>query len=195
MTSVNGRWEAGIGDPTLIGWVTVIVYFTVAIICLKAATSADSNKSEKLFWSYLTIFLIALGINKQLDLQSLLTQIGKDLAIAQGWYKDRRIFQLGFIILIGLVGVTGTAILMRTYLNANVALKIALTGCIILFVFILIRASSFHHMDILINMKFVGVRMNGILELGGLAVIGIGGYQFYQQHKRTHSPYRNNIDI
>ena len=186
MSIENGRWVPSIGDPTILGWVTVFVYFTVAIICLKAATSAESKKSEKLFWLYLTIFLIALGINKQLDLQSLFTQIGKDLAIAQGWYKDRRLVQIGFIILIGLLGVTSATILIRTYRNANTAIKIAFAGCIILFVFILIRASSFHHMDIFINMKVADVRMNGILELGGLAIIGTGGLRYF---------YSKNLDI
>ena len=179
MSIENGRWAPSIGDPTVMGWVTVVVYFTVAIICLKAATTENANKSEKLFWFYLTFFLIALGINKQLDLQSLLTQTGKDLAIAQGWYKDRRFMQMGFIILIGLLGVTGTIILLKTYRNANTAIKIAFIGCIILFVFILMRASSFHHMDILINMELAGVRMNGILELGGLAIIGVGGFLYF----------------
>ena len=175
----NGRWVASIGDPTVMGWITVAVYFTVAIICLKAATTENANKSEKHFWFYLTFFLMALGINKQLDLQSLLTQTGKDLAIAQGWYKDRRFIQMGFIILIGLLGVTGTIILLKTYRNANTAIKIAFVGCIILFVFILMRASSFHYMDIFINKELAGVRMNGILELGGLAIIGVGGFLYF----------------
>ena len=185
MSIENGRWVASIGDPTVIGWVTVVVYFTVAIICMKAATSAGSNKSEKLFWLCLTIFLIALGINKQLDFQTLLTQIGRDIAFAQGWYQNRRIVQLGFIILVGVLGVSGLTILLIMYRNASSAIKIAFIGCIILFVFILMRASSFHHVDILINMKLAGVRMNGILELGGLAVIGMGGYRFYHKHKTS----------
>ena len=179
MSIENGRWAPSIGDPTVMGWVTVVVYFTVAIICLKAASTENANKSEKHFWFYLTFFLIALGINKQLDLQSLLTQTGKDLAIAQGWYKDRRFIQMGFIILIGLLGVTGTIILLKTYRNANTAIKIAFIGCIILFVFILMRASSFHHMDIFINMELAVVRMNGILELVGLAIIGVGGFLYF----------------
>lgn len=180
MSIENGRWAPSIGDPTVMGWVTVAVYFTVAIICLKAATTENANKSEKHFWFYLTFFLIALGINKQLDLQSLLTQTGKDLAIAQGWYKDRRFMQMGFIILIGLLGVTGTIVLLKTYRNAKTSIKIALVGCIILFVFILARASSFHHMDIFINFKFIGVKMNWLLELGGLAIIGTGSYQYWR---------------
>lgn len=182
MSIENGRWVASIGDPTIIGWVTVFIYFTVAIICRKAASSAGSNKSEKLFWLWLTILLIALGVNKQLDLQTLFTQIGRDLSIAQGWYKDRRIIQTGFIILIGLISVTGLTVLMKKYKNSNSAIKIASFGCMILFVFIIIRASSFHHIDLFINMELANIRMNCILELGGLAVIGTGGFRYTSQY-------------
>ena len=170
---------------------TVAAYFIVAVICLKAAFTSklDGNqnksnheKSIKTFWLFLTFFLIALGINKQLDLQSLLTQIGKDIAIEQGWYKNRHIVQLGFIILIGLTGVTALTFMIKTYRNTNFSVNIALTGCIILFSFILIRASSFHHMDIFINIKVASVKMNWLLELGGLVIIGIGGFRYTISH-------------
>lgn len=180
MSIKNNHWVPSIGDPTIIGWVTVAVYFIVAVICLKAAFTSNSEKSIKNFWLFLTFFLIALGINKQLDLQTLFTQIGKSIAIEQGWYKNRRLVQLGFIILIGLIGVTSIALLLKIYKNSTSAIKISLIGYIILFAFILIRASSFHHMD-----TFISIKMNWLLELGGLATIGIGSFQ-YSQAKNTN---------
>ena len=178
MNIENGRWAPGIGDPTIVGWVTFFVYFAVAVICIKAAITADSKKPEKQFWLYLTIFLIALGINKQLDLQSLLIQIGRDIAIAQGWYKDRQIFQIFFILLLGLSGITGIFILIKKYCCTNNAIKIAFIGCATLFVFILIRASIFQHIDILLNIKLADIRVYGALELGGLVIIAIGGNRY-----------------
>lgn len=197
MSIESDRWVPGIGDPTVIGWVTVAVYFVVALISLKATFLSQQNnlakcnsrqdKSIKVFWLFLTFFLIALGINKQLDLQSLLTQIGRDIAKSHGWYKDRRLFQTGFIILIGVIGITSLTLLIRTYRNTCYSIKIALTGCAILFIFILIRASSFHHMDIFINMKLIGIKMNWLLELGSLAIIGLGGYRYTLLNKITSS--------
>lgn len=181
MSIENGHWIPSIGDPTIIGWATVAVYFIVAVICLKAAFTSNLEKSIKNLWLFLTFFLIVLGINKQLDLQILLTQFGKGIAIEQGWYKNRRVVQAGFIILIGLTGITTLTFMIKTYRDTNFSVKIALTGCTILFLFILIRASSFHHMDMFINLKFIGVKMNWLLELGGLAVIGIGGYRYITQ--------------
>jgi len=43
MSVENGKWIPGIGDPTIIGWITVAVYFIVALICLKAAFTSNSE--------------------------------------------------------------------------------------------------------------------------------------------------------
>ena len=51
--------------------------------------------------------LTALGINKQLDLQSLLTQLLRDAAQFQGWYADRRHYQFAFVVAIAAAGVLG----------------------------------------------------------------------------------------
>lgn len=184
-TNIFGKihWVPDIGDPTIIGWLTVAVYFTVSLICLKAAFTTKNDKSTKTFWIFLTIFLVFLGINKQLDLQTLFTLIGKNLAIEQGWYKDRRIIQVGFIVLLGLVGTIGLIYLFKKYKNTASEVKTALAGCIVLFSFILIRASSFHHMDILINFEIRGVKMNWILELGGLTIIGVCALKYLYKDK------------
>ena len=47
--------------------------------------------------------MLALGINKQLDLQSLATQIGRDVIKAWGLYSERRELQFGFILAVALV--------------------------------------------------------------------------------------------
>lgn len=177
MNMTDGRWTPNIGDPTVIGWVTVAAYFIVAAICLKATllSKSDTNKSLKNLWLFLTFFLIALGINKQLDLQTIFTLFGKNLVIEQGWYNDRYIFQIGFIIFIGLSGVVGLTALLKKYKHINTEIKIALVSCIILFIFILIRAISFHYMDFFINMEIVGIKINWLIELSSLIIIGYAG--------------------
>ena len=183
MSIENGRWVPGIGDPTVLGWVTVAVYFIVALVCLKAVFNEQSDRKLKTFWLILTFFLIALGINKQLDLHTLFTQIGRNIALEQGWYKDRRTVQAGFIIIIGLTGVTFLTFLIKIYHDTSSSVKIALTGCVILFAFILIRASSFNHIEIFINLEFIGIKLNWLLELSGLVVIGVGAYRYTTHQK------------
>ena len=183
MAIENNHWVPSIGDPTIIGWVTVVVYFIVAIICFKAAVIPEQEKNIKNFWLLLAFFLIALGINKQLDLQILLTQFGKDIAIEQGWYKNRRIVQAGFIVLIGLIGLTTLILLKNIFQNTNSSVKVAIIGCSILFLFIFTRASSFHHMDIFKSLNLADIKIYSVLELGGLLVIGLGGYQYIKLKK------------
>ena len=55
--------------------------------------------------------MAALCINKQLDLQSLFTDIGRVIAWKQGWYQERREFQKWFVL-----GVLATSLLATAFL-------------------------------------------------------------------------------
>ena len=169
-------WRPGIGDPTVMGWVTVIAYFAVALFCilrLRAGGAQSGKRPENLFWGGLAALLVGLGINKQLDLQTWLTLTVRRIAIDQGWYDQRRSLQFVFIIFVGLIAFAGLVFLWRL-VRRNREMRIPLFGLILLLAFVIVRAASFHHMDTLINLHFRGVRMNWILELGAIAVIGVG---------------------
>src|SRR2546423_5657387 len=90
------RWRPGIGDPTFIGWVTVVAYFVAAYFCWRASRNGLHGRKVRWFWTGLTALLVFLGFNKQLDLQTALTFIGKDFAKATGWYENRRVVQVFF---------------------------------------------------------------------------------------------------
>ena len=83
-------WRPGIGDPTAVGWATVVFY------------------------------LVALGLNKQLDLQSLLTAVGRDIAVAQGWYAQRKGVQLVFVAVVALVGMGAIGLIAATLARRDV---------------------------------------------------------------------------
>ena len=78
MSLLAERWAPGIGDPTVVGWVTVVVYAAVAFLCLSARNNVAMHEGRRVrtLWLGLGILLVILGINKQLDLQSLFTQVG-----------------------------------------------------------------------------------------------------------------------
>lgn len=83
----DGRWEIGIGDPTPLGWITVAAYAAAAVLAWRNVGAARRTAVPHSFWIALTALMLALGINKQLDLQTWLSQAGRDLAIAQGWWE------------------------------------------------------------------------------------------------------------
>ena len=170
-------WRPGIGDPTVMGWLTVFAYFGVAVLCFRRSRKAIASpgaRGECLFWGGLTAILVILGFNKQLDFQTLLTLTGRKIAIAQGWYENRRPVQLIFVCLVALAAIAGFAFFWRLVRAQSGELWISLLGLVLLVAFVVVRAASFHHADTLISFRPLGIRMNWVLELGAIGIIGFG---------------------
>lgn len=164
-------WTPTIGDPTVYGWLTVAAYAVGAFVCWRAASSAP--RKERRFWIALAVVMAFLCINKQLDLQSLLTDIGRVESKLHGWYANRREYQVGFIEGLAVafaVIIAGGLLLTR---KSSVQVRGALLGLALLLFFVMVRASSFHRMDWLISREFAGVRANHVLELGGIAIVTV----------------------
>lgn len=118
--------------------------------------------------------MAALTINKQLDLQSLLTALGRRVAQDGGWYDARRTVQRAFIIAI-ILAAGGVLGLMLLHLRrATGWVKLAGVGLTFLIVFVTTRAASFHHMDAMIGAEWAGIRVNHVLELAGTTLIAVG---------------------
>src|SRR5687767_13017214 len=182
-------WRLGIGDPTIMGWLTVVAYFAVTMVCLREAVHARRVKApaEKvLFWGTLTALLVFLGFNKQLDLQTLLTLTGRRIAIAQGWYEYRRFVQVIFVGIIAAAGLFSVWIMNRLVLKYPY-LRLALVGFVALLVFVIVCVASFHHIDRLINARLAGVRMNWVLELGAIALVSIGAIGAWKAGTRAQN--------
>ncbi|MBN1653698.1 MAG: hypothetical protein JXA30_07970 [Deltaproteobacteria bacterium] len=183
--TTEGRWTPGIGDPSFGGWFTVFCYFAVAYLCYRNARAPGEGRNRDGLtrtWWVITSMLIFLGLNKQLDLQSLITQLGRQLAVEQGWYENRRALQRLFIMAIASAGITTLLLggwILRRHLRSLALVFIGLTTLV---TFIVIRAGSFHHVDSLLGYRIVGLRMNWLLELGGLAIVGLGAWRQRDRH-------------
>lgn len=167
-TCITTRWSPRIGDPTLMGWLTVVAYGAAAAASLAAGLARTKDRG---FWLPLAVMLVLLGINKQLDLQSALTATGRCLAVMQGWYEQRRLYQFSFIV--GLLIVCGGLFLftlgrMRRSLPS---IGVGLVGFGMLLTFVAVRAVGFHHFDAFIGTMVGPARMNWVMELGGLLLI------------------------
>lgn len=173
------RWMLGIGDPTFVGWLTVAAYFTTAWLCLRAARRARglgdpyAMPDPKIGWVWLGLVVLcaALGVNKQLDLQSLVTQIGKDMARSQGWYEGRRIVQTIFVVTIGVAAAVAGGIGLYWLRDRLAQIWPAIVGAVLMTGFVVIRAASFHHVDWLLYRATGAIELNWIFELGALACI------------------------
>ena len=174
-------WSPGIGDPTYMAWFTVFAYLVTAVLCFAAyrryqqpSRTASGNSclpASRWIWFGLFLAFIFLGINKQLDLQTLFTAAGRALARQQGWYVDRRKYQAVFIAVLILASVMMLFTFVLMFRHIGTAERLALIGAVFVVTFILVRASSFHHMDTLICSRQFGVKMNWVLEWSGIAVV------------------------
>ena len=126
-----------------------------------------------MFWLFLSVLLFALAINKQLDLQSALTAVGRCVSQAQGWYAERRTFQLRFIIALIGASVLLALILFWAMRRELRHIWLALAGTALLLAFIAIRAVGFHHFDQFIGHEIGSVRVNWAFEIGGISMIGV----------------------
>ena len=77
-----------IHDQGLLAWFVVAGYLTAAFLAFRAASATAGR--ERGFWVATAIVMVLLGINKQLDLQSDLTDLARTAAHSEGWYVWRR---------------------------------------------------------------------------------------------------------
>lgn len=171
------RWQPGIGDPTPAGWITVAAYACAAALALVVAGGLrprPTQRTERWFWLGAALFLAALAVNKQLDLQSFLTAVGRCVAKAQGWYDARRGVQRDAVLaMIAAAAIAGGLIAWR--LAPTLARTgPALFGLVAITAFVLARAVGFHHVDALIGMRVSGLRLNWVFEIGGIAIFTLG---------------------
>jgi hypothetical protein len=167
-----GDWTPGMGDPSLGGWLTVLLYFLAAWRCwLACRNCATPQRRERRLWLFLALLLVALGINKQLDLQSAVTEFGRVLAYEQGWYETRAKVQAAMVIGIGLLALVTSGALLSIQRGASRPAKLAVVGFGLLALFVSVRAVSIHHFDRFIASQWLGLRANWLLEIGGILVI------------------------
>jgi hypothetical protein len=135
---------------------------------------AKDAGARVVFWSILAMSMLLLGINKQLDLQTWFTLEGKKLALSEGWYNHRRPVQLAFIVFILVAGMAGFATMWRLVHRHGSELWLPLLGLFFVICFVIVRAASFHHIDQFLKYDVGGMRMNWLLELGGICIVAIG---------------------
>lgn len=176
---VFDRWTPKIGDPTLAGWLTVAAYCATAVLALAIFAQSDglpeeSRRREMAFWLCVFLAMAALGVNKQLDLQSFGTALGRCVSKLGGWYERRQTVQVvGVLALLAAVLAGGCAVvqMMRGLLRRY---ALAIAGLVFIGAFVLVRAVGFTHLDALIHFSIQNGRMNLALELGGVILLAAG---------------------
>jgi hypothetical protein len=169
-------------DPSGLAWFVVAAYFAGALAAFVASRSA--SRTEARFWLGVSLLLVLLGFNKELDLQSLLTEFGRTLTRAIGIYEQRRLLQGLFLLLLAGAAAFGILRLTRMLRQSSTPAKTAAAGITMLFTFILLRAASFHHVDDWVTIDVRGLRSGWWLELVGVVVIALSALAYRAESRR-----------
>lgn len=185
------QWHPGIGDPTFIGWLTVVAYAAAAVLCIREALREREDRARFLFWVITGGTMVLLGINKQLDLQTWFTLTGRKMARSEGWYERRRAVQFVFIFLVTLGSFAAFGSMWRMVHGIGEDLWLPLAGIFLVLCFVIVRAASFHHVDELLHTRIGGLKMNWLLELGGIAVIIAGALRSANRSAGGENAYQD----
>lgn len=186
------RWRPGIGDPSFMGWLTVAAYafgmLTSWLAAGRAARAPGLAPGSRGMWLLVTMLMCFLCLNKQLDLQSLATDIGRVLSKEQGWYKQRRSFQLWFVLGLGALSFLATVAMVIRYRTFWKTHYLLASGIVFLVTFVAIRAVSFHHVDVLLKTRVGGMKINWFLELTGIFLIWLAAMWDYRYPQKAPKP-------
>lgn len=178
-------WLASIENADMADWLTVTAYALAAVLAWRAGKRAPRRaKLERWFWQASALALALLGINELLDLQTLLTAIGKAHAQANGWYEGRR--QVQYLFIVALTGAALIGAAMALWLTRRMAkpVQVALLGFGFLAVFIVFRAASFHHFDELLGSGWDRFNWGSVQEMIGIAIIGTAALTYGSARSR-----------
>ena len=169
---LGAGWSPRIGDPGLTGWLTVAAYGLCAVLAVMVVRRRP-RVAGRGFWVLIALMMAALGINKQLDLQSALTATGRCAAKAQGWYDGRQTVQTAFIAVLAVLALIAFLAAMRALRGSLRPNAAALIGATLVGAYVMIRAVGFHHVDRVIGQDFGHLRVNFLLETTGLVLIAL----------------------
>ena len=186
-------WHPRMADAAVPGTLIVAFYLITAVVCAWALSVArigarmakEYRKVERrkhdrttayrasfLFWALLTLCMVILGVNKHLDLESWLTEFGRNIALSQGWYETRSSVQRPLVAGVAGFGLISLAVLLALTRRLLPRHVLAFVGTVILLCFVMARAMSFHQLDDALAVEMFGVRARWLLELGGILCIG-----------------------
>lgn len=175
-------WRLHFGDQNVFGWTITVTYFLVSFLCLRAALYSGKNwqsnvgTDNRIMWFGIAFILLMLGINKQLDLQTWFTSVGREIAKERGWYYMRRKVQAVFVMISALSSVLIIVVMFRRFKDMLRQNWLVFVGLVCLAAFILIRTAFFYHVDYMFRKPdiFMALNMKFICELGALIIVGAG---------------------
>jgi hypothetical protein len=145
-------WRPGANDNTVGGWVVTGVYAIAVFLCWRAFFVVHSSKTRPsvsklpgLFWLALALGITALGINKQMDFQTALIEVGRALTLSAGVSQYRRKIEAAFVVVAGLVAIYLWAIFWKLGRRSTRPDRLVLLGTVATIGFVFLRTADILH--------------------------------------------------
>jgi hypothetical protein len=165
-------------DPTIGGWLIELSYIIVSVSCWRSARKLALNHAsapyEHHVWQAIAVLFFALCISRYLGLETALTEAGRKLAFLEGWYDQHRRVQLAIIVLMAISFIVAEILLLIWSRNASLTTSatLAIIGATFVVTYLMIRSISFHSVDQIFGKQLIlGIRLNWILQLGGIGLV------------------------
>jgi uncharacterized membrane protein len=176
--AMSNHWVLGANDNDWVGWGITVAYFVAAALCFACGRRMgslvpDSSGREYWLWRSVGTVLLLLGVNKQMDLQTVLRDVGRFMAAAEGWYQYRRTVQMGFVAATAIVAIGALMLAGAEMRRAWQQHALLYVGIAILGGFVVLRAAAFNHVGESIkgSAPIQGARF--IVEVAGIVCIGL----------------------
>jgi len=88
------------------------------------------------------------------------------------------------VLVVLVASAVGTALLGWRFRSFWLRYPLLAGGLVLLLTFIVVRAISFHHVDLFLRFRVGGVKMNWFLELSGIAMIALAAMRDTPARKR-----------
>lgn len=168
-------------DPTFFGWLTTGMYVAAAALCAVVAVATPGRtrfeRGVRMFWLALTLALAMLAVNKQLDLQTALTDRLRDNAEHNGWYAHRRMWQAIFVVTAAALAGGGLWLAMRLLGQRWREHRLVLAGIAVLLLYLLLRTADIERIGEMTGFSLAAHRVRGALEWAGLLMIAAAAWR------------------
>ncbi|MFK8004040.1 MAG: hypothetical protein AB8H86_31030 [Polyangiales bacterium] len=172
-----------IGDPTVLGWSVTVAYLLTFLLLTANALKARSRNEPFSFWAFSSVIILALGVNKQLDLQTWFGASAKTWVQAQGLYEHRRTLQLAFVVTLAVGGLIVLWLLRRWIVRSGKRYRLVALGLAVSGVFVVTRAASIHVLDRLLGSADLTEALAATLEISALALMIFGAIRWRRRPK------------
>lgn len=171
------------GDRSTIEPVLAILHVLAVLWCARRAArrpdarqmsiaTTASDRRERRTWLLLAAALAVLAAGRLFGILPHLTQVGRDIAMSQGWYETRRPVQAAILaILVVLVAIVAAGLARSTVRDLASPSRLAALAATVLLGLLILRTVSLHPVEHALDVRLGPLTLDRAAELATAIVV------------------------